>query len=458
MLAFKPWDYQRVGVDWILDHKECCLFWEMGLGKSVVTLTAIKRLIESMEVEKTLIVAPKKVAETTWTSEAEKWCHTQDLRVVKVMGTEKQRRAALATEADIYVTGRDSIVWLVGEFKGKLPFDLIVIDELTSFKNHRSQRFKAMRIARASASRVVGLTGTPAPNGLADLWGQMFCVDGGKRLGTAVTKYRTAYFNEVKWNNITVRYNLKPGAEEAIRSKLEDICLTMQAKDYLQLPSIMVHEVPVDLGATTMNKYKRFEREKVLEFKREHEGKDKTIMATSAAALMNKLAQYSNGAIYDENHNVAEIHTEKLDKLAEIVEEANGASILVFYQYKHDVPRITQRLKGYTVKTYEGEEQLKEWNKGEIDVLLAHPASTAYGLNMQAGGHYIVWFSTGWDLELYQQANARLHRQGQQHPVTVYKLIGKGTVDERANLALSGKTKTQQALMDGLKYLLNKHN
>lgn len=458
MLAFKPWDYQRVGVDWILDHKECCLFWEMGLGKSVVTLTAIKRLIESMEVEKTLIVAPKKVAETTWTSEAEKWCHTQDLRVVKVMGTEKQRRAALATEADIYVTGRDSIVWLVGEFKGKLPFDLIVIDELTSFKNHRSQRFKAMRIARASASRVVGLTGTPAPNGLADLWGQMFCVDGGKRLGTAVTKYRTAYFNEVKWNNITVRYNLKPGAEEAIRSKLEDICLTMQAKDYLQLPSIMVHEVPVDLGATTMNKYKRFEREKVLEFKREHEGKDKTIMATSAAALMNKLAQYSNGAIYDENHNVTEIHTEKLDKLAEIVEEANGAGILVFYQYKHDVPRITQRLKGYTVKTYEGEEQLKEWNKGEIDVLLAHPASTAYGLNMQAGGHYIVWFSTGWDLELYQQANARLHRQGQQHPVTVYKLIGKGTVDERANLALSGKTKTQQALMDGLKYLLNKHN
>lgn len=458
MLAFKPWDYQRVGVDWILDHKECCLFWEMGLGKSVVTLTAIKRLIESMEVEKTLIVAPKKVAETTWTSEAEKWCHTQDLRVVKVMGTEKQRRAALATEADIYVTGRDSIVWLVGEFKGKLPFDLIVIDELTSFKNHRSQRFKAMRIARASASRVVGLTGTPAPNGLADLWGQMFCVDGGKRLGTAVTKYRTAYFNEVKWNNITVRYNLKPGAEEAIRSKLEDICLTMQAKDYLQLPSIMVHEVPVDLGATTMNKYKRFEREKVLEFKREHEGKDKTIMATSAAALMNKLAQYSNGAIYDENHNVTEIHTEKLDKLAEIVEEANGAGILVFYQYKHDVPRITQRLKGYTVKTYEGEEQLKEWNKGEIDVLLAHPASTAYGLNMQAGGHYIVWFSTGWDLELYQQANARLHRQGQRHPVTVYKLIGKGTVDERANLALSGKTKTQQALMDGLKYLLNKHN
>lgn len=315
-----------------------------------------------------------------------------------------------------------------------------------------------MRIARASASRVVGLTGTPAPNGLVDLWGQMFCVDGGKRLGTAVTKYRTAYFNEVKWNNITVRYNLKAGAEEAIRSKLADICLTMQAKDYLQLPSLMVHEVPVDLGATVSNKYKRFEREKVLEFKREHEGQDKTIMATSAAALMNKLAQFANGAIYDEDHNVTEVHSEKVDKLAEIVEEANGASILVFYQYKHDVPRISKRLKEYKVRTYEGEEDLKAWNRGEIDVLLAHPASTAYGLNMQAGGHYIVWFGTGWDLELYQQANARLHRQGQQHPVTVYKLIGKGTVDERANMALTGKTKTQQALMDGLKYLLNKHN
>lgn len=456
-MIYRPYEYQRTAMQWILDNPRCGLFLGMGLGKTVSTLTALQELIDDCEISRVLVVAPKKVAETTWTTEAAKWNHLQGMGVAKVMGTQKKRKLALNEKADIYVIGRDNFVWLVGLYGGQLPFDVLVIDELTSFKNSKSQRFKAMRIATPTVKRVIGLTGTPAPNGLIDLWGQMYCIDMGERLGKFVSKFRESYFSTFYRNGRMVRCDVLPGRDKIIQDKISDICLSMQAKDYLQLPDLMIHNVPVELSPATMSAYNKFEREKVLEFKQEHEGEPTNILANSAAGLMNKLAQFANGAVYDEERNIHEIHSEKIEKLAEIVEAANGSSVLVFYQFKHDIPRITKKLKGYRVEVYKGEKQLLDWNAGKIDVLLAHPASTAYGLNMQQGGHYIVWFGTGWDLELFQQANARLHRQGQLHPVIVYKLIGAHTVDERASASLENKKVKQQSLLDSLSYLIRKH-
>lgn len=457
-MKYHPYEYQAKATRFVIDHPECGLLLDMGLGKSVITLTALRELMDDCEISTALVVAPKKVAETTWTTEAAKWNHLQGMTVAKVMGTEKQRKMALAEKADVYVIGRDNFVWLVGLYGGRLPFDVLVIDELTSFKNSKSQRFKAMRIARPSVRRVIGLTGTPAPNGLMDLWGQMYCIDMGERLGKSVTRYRETHFETFRRNNIVLRCDVKKGHEEIIRNSIADICLSMQAKDYLQLPDLMVNTVPVELSPEVMDAYNRFEREKVLEFRQEHAGEPSNILANSAAGLMNKLAQFANGAVYDEDRNVHEVHGEKLAKLAEIVEAANGNSVLVFYQFKHDIPRIRKKLRGFRVDVYEGERQLLDWNAGKIDVLLAHPASTAYGLNMQQGGHYIVWFGTGWDLELFQQANARLYRQGQKYPVTVYKLIGAHTVDERASASLESKKARQQSLLDSLNYLIRKHS
>lgn len=457
-MKYIPYEYQRRAMQWIIDKPRCALFMGMGLGKSVITLTALQQLIDDCEVSRALVVAPKKVAETTWTGEAEKWNHLHGLKVVKVIGTEKQRCMALAQKADVYVTGRDNFVWLVGKYGGKLPFDALVIDELTSFKSAKSERFKAMRIAVPGVHRVIGLTGTPAPNGLIDLWAQMYCIDQGERLGKSITRYRETYFETHKWNNIVVRCDVKKGCDEIIRNKIADICLSMQAKDYLQLPDLLCHTVKVRLSDAVMSAYSKFEREKVLEFKDSHHGDEPAnVLANSAAGLMNKLCQFANGSVYDENMEAHEVHREKLDKLAEIVEASNGASVLVFYQFRHDISRIMSRLKGYEVRVYQGEKDLKDWNAGRIDVLLAHPASAAFGLNMQQGGHYIVWFGLGWNLELYQQANARLHRQGQQHPVTVYKLVCEGTVDERAEASLEGKKGVQQGLLDSLKVLMDKY-
>ncbi len=456
-MQFRPYEYQQTAIKWIIKNQRCGLFLDMGLGKTVSTLTAIQQLMDDCEVSRTLVVAPKKVAETTWTTEAQKWDHLKSMKVSKVMGTEKQRKLALAEKADVYVIGRDSFVWLVGIYGGMLPFDVLVIDELTSFKSSKSNRFKAMRMATPTAKRVIGLTGTPAPNGLIDLWAQMYCIDMGERLGRSVTKYRETYFETHKWNNIIVRCNVKKGCDEIIRSKIADICLSMQAKDYLQLPDLINHTIKVQLSATTMQAYTKFEREKVLQFQDEHQGETANVLAQSAAGLMNKLSQFANGAIYDEDRNVHQVHDEKLDRLAEIIEAANGSSVLVFYQYKHDAARIAEKFKGLRVKVYTDEKQLIEWNAGQVDILLAHPASTAFGLNMQDGGHYIVWFGTGWNLELYQQANARLHRQGQQYPVQVYNLVCSGTVDERAEAALENKRGVQQGLLDSLNYLIRKH-
>lgn len=456
-MIYRPYDYQKTAMRWILEKPRCGLFLDMGLGKTVSTLTAVQQLIDDCEIDRVLVVAPKKVAETTWSTEAEKWEHLHGLKVVKVLGTEKQRCLALSQKADVYVTSRDNFVWLVGKYGGCLPFDALVIDELTSFKNSKSLRFKAMRMAVPSVKRVIGLTGTPAPNGLIDLWAQMYCIDQGERLGKSVSRYRETYFETYNRNNVMLRCDIKKGCEKIIHNKIADICLSMQAKDYLQLPDMITHTATVYLSAKVMAAYTKFEKEKVLEFQEEHGDEPTNILANSAAGLMNKLSQFANGAIYDEEKQVHNLHDEKIDRLVEIVEAANGNSVLVFYQFKHDVPRIMSKLKGYKVRTYQGEADLKDWNAGKIDVLLAHPASTAYGLNMQQGGHYIVWFGTGWNLEHYQQANARLHRQGQQHPVTVYKLLCAGTVDERASAALEDKKGVQQGLLDSLNYLIRKH-
>ncbi len=457
-MRYNAYPYQERATQWLLDKPHSLLALDMGLGKSVITLTAIRALIDDCEIEKALVVAPKKVAETTWTSEAGKWDHLRSLRVVKVLGTERQRLEALAGDADVYVTGRDNYAWLVAHYQGEMPFDMLVIDELTSFKSRTSIRFKAMKASRPSFSRITGLTGTPTPNGLIDLWGQMYCIDGGERLGTSLTAYRQKYFSTYKRNFVTLRTTVMPGKEDEIKGLIADITLTMQARDYLELPEMLTHTELVTFSPKVAKGYRDFEREKVLAFAQEAEGKPAQIVANSAAGLMNKLAQYSNGAVYDDERVPREVHGEKLDRLAEIVESA-GSPVLVFYQFKHDVPRIKARLaeKGRVIKTYEGERQLEEWNAGRIDVLLAHPASTAYGLNMQHGGHYIVWYGLGWDLELYQQANARLHRQGQKYPVMVYRLLGAGTVDERAASALDGKQTRQQSLLDALSALVKEY-
>lgn len=449
-MKFTPHEYQRRGIDWIMEHPRCCLFWEMGLGKSVVTLTALQRMIDDCTVSSALIVAPKKVAESTWTDEATKWEHL-NLSVELIAGTAKQRREAIEREADIHVVGRDNFVWLMEQTHGRLRWDCIVIDELSSFKTPSSRRSKAMRKAQAQAARMIGLTGTPAPNGFFDLWSQICCIDGGARLGRFVTHYEQTYFNAYKMNGVTIRRTLRKGAAKAIESRLSDICLTMRAEDYLTLPPLIDTERRVTLPPAVMESYREFERERVLEIMAQNE--ESKIDAASAAALMNKLAQYANGFVYDANKVAFSIHEEKLTALREVVEEA-ASPVLAFYQYVEDKERILKAFgKKMKVETYEGAETLKRWNAGEIDLLLAHPASTAYGLNMQKGGHVAVWYGTGWNLELWQQANARLHRQGQTKPVTVVRLIAAGTVDERMSASLSQKEGTQLALLRNLSYL-----
>ena len=454
-MRYVPYDYQRRATAWVKDHRRCALFLDMGLGKSVITLTAIQELMDEADVTRTLVVAPKKVAESTWVAEAAKWDHL-DLRVSRVIGTPAQRVKALEAEADVYVVGRDSLVWLVDHFKGDPPFDCLVLDELTSFKSHSAARFKAVRSISPLFHRVVGLTGTPSPNGLADLWAQIYCLDLGQRLGKSVTRFRSEYFSLHKWNNIVVRMTPLPGAREAIQSKLADICLSMQAKDYLTLPELIVHDVPVELDASTRRKYEEFQREEVLTFQEENGGKPTNVVAQSAAGLMNKLQQFTSGAVYDEDKAAHEVHGEKLRALTEVVEAAQSP-VLVFYSFLSDIPRIQDSLKGtgLEVRKYEDDRDLQDWNSGKIDVLLAHPASTAYGLNLQQGGHYIVWFGLTWNLELYLQANARLHRQGQEKPVQVYRLLCPGTVDERVARALESKEGVQEALLHALKEMLS---
>lgn len=454
-MKFTPHDYQRRAIDWVIAHERCLLFLDMGLGKTVSTLTAIQKLKDYAEVEKVLVIAPKKVAESTWSTEAGKWDHLH-LRTSVVMGSVKARESRLDEEADIYVTGRDTVSWLVERLGKDWPFDMVVIDELTSFKNHRSQRFKSLRKMLPRTDRVVGLTGTPTPNGYKDLWAQVYCIDGGARLGRFVTHYRQKYFDSIVRNNIEIKSWLKPGAEDEIKGLIADIALTMQREDYLSLPPLVEHDVPVALPDKVATGYLKFERDCVMEACAGMKGETGLVTAASAASLSNKLSQYANGAIYTDEHEVREIHDEKLTALEEIL-ESTDSPVLCFYQYKHDCDRIMQKFSKMKPELYQGVEELERWNSGKIRLLLAHPASTAFGLNMQHGGHTVVWFSTGWNLELYEQANARLHRQEQQQRVVVHRLIATGTIDERMTSALSGKHDTQANFMNGMKQLLKKY-
>jgi SNF2 family DNA or RNA helicase len=457
-MEFTPHAYQTRAIEWIKDHPKCCLFLDMGLGKTVSTLTAVRDLIDEAEVTRVLVVAPKKVAESTWAQEAGKWSHLSGLRVSLLTGTEARRKEAMSREADIYVVGRDNVVWLFQSapwiMKRLHPFDCIVVDELTSFKSHTAKRFRALRRWTAVCPRVIGLTGTPVPNSLMDLWAEMYTVDGGERLGRFIGKYREAYFSRIPLGNFfAVKYVPLPNAERAVLDRIADICLTMRASDYLELPDLNEVTVRISLPDRVMERYRRFERDQVMAYIDEH-GEESVAVADSAAGLLNKLAQFANGAVYAEDGSYAEVHDEKLEHLAEIVEQA-GSPVLVFYQYRHDAERIRRTLEG--VRTYEGDDDLRDWNDGKIRVLLAHPASCAYGLNMQGGGHYIVWFGTGWNLEQYQQANARLHRQGQTHPVTAYRLVCEGTADETALAAIDRKAGTQDGMIETLKQLLKRY-
>lgn len=450
--------YQKRGVKHIIDNPFCALFLDMGLGKTVTTLTAIKELLDNCIISNALVIAPKKVTQVTWTDEIKNWAHLQGLTISVIAGTAKERREAMAKKADIYAVSRDNIVWLVTEYGGiKLPYDMVVIDELSSFKNPASKRFRALKRVRKFIPRVVGLTGTPSPNGLIDLFAQMYLIDEGERLGKTITGYRNRFFRPDKRNgDIVYTYALKQPAaetEKAISDLISDITISMTAEDYLKMPDKIMLFDTVELPRKVYENYQEFEREQVLELI----NSDEPITAASAAALSNKLQQYANGAIYDADRNAMPIHDEKLEKLQEIIEAANGAPVLVAYSFIHDLNRIMNALKEYKPVKLEKPEHIAQWNKGKIQVLVTHPASAGHGLNLQKGGNILVWFGNTWSLELYMQFNARLYRQGQTKPVYIHHIVSKGTVDEKIIKALSGKKETQDGLMQSIKELMEKY-
>ncbi len=404
---------------------------------------------------KVLVIAPKKVAEATWSKEAEKWDHLSLLKIVPILGPLQKRIRALNTPGDIFVINRENVVWLVEYTRNSWPFDMVVIDEFSSFKSHQAKRFKALTWVRNHIKRFVGLTGTPTPNGLLDLWAQIYLLDQGERLGKYISHYRERYFDPDQRNREHIfSYAPKPGAEESIYKKISDICISMKAEDYLQLPDVTYNTVPVILDNKAIKDYEELERQMILQL-----DNSKTIDVTSAAALSNKLLQLANGAIYDENREVHEIHKCKIEAFLELIEKLNGKSALVFYNFQHDLDRILETLKksNLKVRVLKTVEDQDAWNRGEIDILLTHPASSAYGLNLQEGGNHVIWFGLNWSLELYQQANKRLHRQGQKEKVIVHHLIVQNTRDEDVMKALNSKGDIQDALLESLKVRIEKY-
>ena len=454
-MKFKPWNYQQYAINHVIDNSASGLFLDMGMGKTVSTLTAIDDLMLLGEVNKVLVIAPLRVAEDTWSTEVDKWDHLKHLRISKILGSKKQREEAINTEADIYVTNRENVDWLVTECFNNWIWDMVVIDELSSFKSSKAKRFRALKKVRPYFKRIVGLTGTPAPNSLIDLWPQIYLLDGGQRLGKTITGYKERYFKPGRRNGYVVyNWELKEGSEEAIQNKISDICISMSAKDYLDIPERIDNRVEITLPIKVMDTYKQLEKDLVLEIGEED------ITAANAAVLTNKLLQLANGAIYSEDKEVVRIHDEKLDRLEEIIDIANGKPVLVFYNFKHDYDRISKMLTKNKIKhqTLNTSDDIKKWNNGEIQVALLHPASAGHGLNLQYGGNIIVWFGLTWSLELYQQANARLHRQGQKETVIIHHLIAKGTVDEDVMNALANKEVNQNMLLEAVKARLKEVN
>lgn len=414
------------------------------MSKSVISLTVLKHLRDDyLELGKALVVAPKRVAEDTWPREIKKWQHLKDLQLVEIRGTPKQRRIALEEEADIYVISRDNLSWLVDEVKKEWPFDVVVLDELSSFKSHQSKRFKQLRRALPYTKRVIGLTGTPAPNGYLDLWSQVYLLDRGERLGKNITAFRRNYC-ETLYRPGYNEYRVLPKAYAEIDEKLKDICISMKSRDYLKMEEPLSMKRYAVLDKKEREVYERMQKDALLEFEN-----GEAAVALSAATALNKLLQISNGAVYTEDGSYKELHSRKLDILEELLEEAHEEPVLVFYTFKSDKERIQKRIPG--VRLLESEKDIQDWNDKKIPVLLAHPASAGHGLNLQEGGSIIVWFGLNWSLELYQQANARLQRQGQTETVRIYHILTENTVDEKVMKVLEGKHQRQEDLLRALK-------
>ena len=437
-------NYQNYAKDFILAHKVSALFLDCGLGKTITTLTAINELMyDSFEISKVLIIAPLRVAQSTWKEEIEKWDHLNLLRYSIAVGDEKERLKVLKQNSDIYIINRENVDWLVTKSGIDFNFNMLIIDELSSFKSHTSKRFKSLLKIRPYFERVVGLTGTPSSNGLMDLWAEFRVLDLGERLGRYITHYRNEYFLPDKRNGAVIfSYKPQPNAEERIYRRLADMTISMKSTEYLKMPELILNELEINLDEEDQIKYKKFKKEMVMTIQ------EKEIDAINAASLSNKLIQLANGSIYDDDKKFYVVHNKKLDKLEEIIESANGKPVLVAYWFKADKERIEKRFKVREIKTAD---DIKQWNMGMINLALIHPASAGHGLNLQSGGSTLVWFSLTWSLELYQQTNARLYRQGQKDTVVIHHLITKNTIDEDIMKSLKRKDKTQEALMKAVK-------
>lgn len=449
-MKYSPHDYQRYAAEFIITHPVAALLLDMGLGKTSITLTAINDLLfDSFEVHKVLVVAPLRVARDTWSAEIEKWEHLKNLRYSVVIGTAQERISALCAPADIYIINRENIQWLVEESGLPFDFDMAVIDELSSFKNHQSKRFRAFMKVRPKLKRIVGLTGTPAGNGLMDLFAEFKLLDMGERLGRLIGLYRNAYFQPDKRNGMVIySYKPLPNAEWQIYDKISDITISMKAVDHLKMPELISSEYTVRLSEKENEKYDRLKKDLILSTE------DNEVIAANAASLLNKLSQMANGAVYSDDERVIKIHDRKLDALEDIIESMNGKPLLVAYWFKHDLERIRKR---FEIREIKSSEDISDWNSGKIPVALIHPASAGHGLNLQNGGSTLVWFGLTWSLELYQQTNARLWRQGQTaDTVVIQHIIAKGTIDEQIMKVLKTKDTTQAALITAVKAEVHK--
>ena len=449
-MKYNPHDYQRYAAEFIIAHPVAALLLDMGLGKTSITLTAINDLLfDSFEIHKVLVVAPLRVARDTWSAEIEKWEHLKNLRYSVVVGMAQERISALLTPADIYIINRENIQWLVEESGLPFDFDMAVIDELSSFKNHQSKRFRAFMKVRPKLKRIVGLTGTPAGNGLMDLFAEFKLLDMGERLGRLIGQYRNAYFQPDKRNGMVIySYKPLPNAERQIYDKISDITISMKATDHLKMPELVTTEYMVRLSEKEKEKYDRLKKELVLSTE------DNEVTAANAASLSNKLSQMANGAVYSDDESINEIHDRKLDALEDIIESMNGKPLLVAYWFKHDLERIKKR---FDVREIRSSVDISDWNSGKIPVALIHPASAGHGLNLQSGGSTLVWFGLTWSLELYQQTNARLWRQGQTaDTVVIQHIIAKGTIDEQIMKALKTKDTAQAAIIIAVKAEVHK--
>lgn len=442
-MKYKPHNYQQFATDFILNQSICCLMLDMGLGKTVITLTALWQLaLDSFDVSRVLVIAPKRVAEDTWPKELAKWEHLTGLTSSLVLGSAAERKAALQRKAFLYIINRENVAWLVKNHYW--DFDMVVIDELSSFKSNKAERFKAMKKVRPMVTRIVGLTGTPAPNTLLDLWPQMYLMDMGQRLGRFIGGFRDRFFLPDKRNReIIYSYKPREGVEDAIYALISDICISMKAADYLDMPERIDNRIEVSMSPKERKLYDDFQKDMVLSID------DEELDAANAAALSNKLLQMANGAVYGEDKKIIPIHDRKLDALEDLVEAANGKPLLVAYWYKHNLQRIKARFKN--ARCIDTAKDIDDWNAGKIPLALIHPASAGHGLNLQDGGCTIVWFGLTWSLELYQQLNARLWRQGQKHTVVIHHIVTKGTHDEDVMWALENKDTRQSALIEAVR-------